>query len=200
MRRSLPLLFALLLLGGATVLPTTSSASVASERSECENLEAAVRASFLEAPGIHASPEQAAANAAAAAAPCWEKVRVAEAAEAKVGQEVREAEERQARETEEQQAARQSERRRERPIQPKTVAQFHRLPKRERRSFALGFVTTHPVSPCRPGPLSREEALNILRPVVEDVKPGYDAADGGSIPADAPVGYGIRRILANIGC
>jgi hypothetical protein len=200
MRRSFLLLLALLVLGGATVLPPSSSASVASERSECENLEAAVRASFLEAPGIHASPEQAAADAAAAAAPCWEKVRVAEAAEAKADQEVREAEERQARETQEQQAAGQAERQAESLAQPKTVAQFHRLPKRERRSFALAYMTTHPMSPCRPGPLSREEALNILRPVVEDVKPGYDAADGGSIPADAPVGYGIRRILANIGC
>jgi hypothetical protein len=196
MRRSLPLLLALLLLGGATVLPTTSSASVTSERSECENLEAAVRASFLEAPGIHASPEQAAANAAAVAAPCWEKVQIAEAARAKADQEVREAEELQAREAEEQQAARQAESR----AQPKTVAQFHRLPTRERRSFALAFMTTHPVSPCRPGPLTREEALNILRPVVEDVKPGYDAADGGRIAGDAPVGHGIRRILANIGC
>jgi hypothetical protein len=196
MRRSWPLLCALFLLGGATVLSATSSASVASERSECENLEAAVRASVLEAPGIHASPEQAAADAAAAAAPCWEKVRVAEAAEAKADQEVREAEERQAREAEEQQAEPQPESR----AQPKTVAQFHRLPKRERRSFALGFMTTRPVSPCRPGPLTREEALNVLRPAVEDVKPGYDAADGGRIPGDAPVGYGIRRILANIGC
>jgi hypothetical protein len=200
MRRSLALLCALLLLGGATVPPATSSASVASERSECENLEAAVRASFLEAPGIHASPEQAAANAAAAAAPCWEKVRVAEAAEAKVAQEVREAEERQVREADERQAAEQAERQPESRTQPKTVAQFHRLPKPERRGFALAFMTTHPVSPCRRGPLTREEALNVLGPVVEDVKPGYDAADGGSIPGDAPVGYGIRRILANIGC
>jgi hypothetical protein len=196
MRRSLLLLSALCLLGAGTVLPTTSSASVTSERSECENLEAAVRASFLEAPGIHAPPEQAAANAAAAAAPCWEKVHLAEAAEARAEQEAREAEERQAREAQEQQAAGQAEGR----AHHKTVAQFHRLPKRERRSFALAFMTTHPVSPCRPGPLSRDEALNILRPVVEDVKPGYDAADGGSIPGEAPVGYGIRRILANIGC
>lgn len=196
MRRSFVLLFAFFLLGAGTVLPATSSASVATERSECENLEAAVRASVLEAPGIHASPEQAAANAAAAAAPCWDKVHVAEAAEARADQEAREAEERQVREAEEQQAAGQAEGR----TQPKTVAEFHRLPKRERRSFALAFMTTHPVSPCRPGPLSREEALNILRPVVEDVKPGYDAADGGSIPGDAPVGNGIRRILANIGC
>jgi hypothetical protein len=200
MRRSFALLLALFLLGGATILPATSSASVASERSACEYLEAAVRASFLEAPGIDASPEQAAANAAAAAAPCWEKVHVAEAAEAKAEQEVREAEERQAREAEEQQAAGQPERQPENRVQPKTVAQFHRLPRRERRGFALAFMTTHRVSPCRPGPLPREEAMNILRPVVEDVKPGYDGADGGRIPGDAPVGYGIRRILANIGC
>jgi hypothetical protein len=200
MRRSFALLFALFWLGGATVLPATSSASVASERSECEYLEAAVRASFLEAPGIHASLEQAAANAAAAAAPCWEKVRIAEAAEAKADQEVREAEERQAREAQEQQAAGQAERQPESRAQPKTVAQFHQLPKRERRSFALAFMTTHRVSPCRPGPLTSEEALNVLRPVVEDVKPGYDAADGGRIPGDAAAGYGIRRILANIGC
>jgi hypothetical protein len=200
MRRSFALLCALFLLGAATVLPTTSSASVAPEHSECENLEAAVRASFLEAPGIHASPEQAAANAAAAAAPCWEKVRVAEAAEAKATQEAREAEERKAREADERQAAEQAERQRESRARPKTVAQFHRLPKRERRSFALAYMTTHPVSPCRPGPLSRQEALNVLGPVVEDVKPGHDAADGGSIPGDAPVGYGIRRVLANIGC
>jgi hypothetical protein len=173
---------------------------VASERSACENLEAAVRASFLEAPGIHASPEQAAANAAAAAAPCWEKVHVAEAAEARAEQEAREAEERQAREAQEQQAAGQAERQPDHRAQPKTVSQFHRLPKRERSSFALGFMTTHPVSPCRAGPLTREEALNILRPVVEDVKPDYDVADGGRIPGQAPVGYGIRRILANIGC
>jgi hypothetical protein len=196
MRRSFALLCALILLGAATVLPATSSASAASERSECENLEAAVKASFLEAPGIHASPEQAAANAAAAAAPCREKVRIAEAAEARADQEVREAEERQAREAQERQAAWQPEGR----AQPETVAQFHRLPKRERRSFALGFVTTHAVSPCRHGPLTRGEALNILRPLVEDVKPGYDAADGDRIPGDAPVGYGVRRILANIGC
>jgi hypothetical protein len=158
-----------------------------------------VRASVLEAP-FYASPGQAAANATAAAAPCWEKVHLAEAAEAKAAQEVREAEEQQAREADERQAAEQAERQPESRMQPKTVAQFHRLPKRERRSFSLGFMTTHPVSPCRPGPLSREEALNILRPVVEDVKPGYDAADGGSIPGRAPVGYGIGRILANIGC
>jgi hypothetical protein len=200
MRRAFLVLFAFFLLGAGTVLPAASGASVASERSECENLEAAVKASFLEAPGIHATPEQAAANAAAAAAPCWEKVHLAEAAEAKAAQEAREAEERQAREAQEQQAAGQAERRPESPAQPKTVAQFHRLPKRERRSFALAFMTSHPVSPCRPGPLTKEEALNILRPVVEDVKPGYDAADGGRIPGKAPVGYGIRRILANFGC
>jgi hypothetical protein len=196
MRRSFLVLCAFFLLGAGTIMPTTSNASVASERSECENLEAAVKASFLEAPGIHASPEQAAANAAAAAAPCWEKVRVAEAAEARADQEAREAEERRGREAEEEQAAGQP----EVQAKPKTVAQFHRLPKRERRSFVLAFMTTHPVSPCRAGPLSKEEALNVLRPVVEDVKPGFDAADGGRIPGKAPVGYGIRRILANIGC
>jgi hypothetical protein len=196
MRRSILVLCAFFLLGAGTIMPTTSSASVASERSECENLEAAVKASFLEAPGIHASPEQAAANAAAAAAPCWEKVHLAEAAEARADQEAREAEERRGREAEEQQAAGQP----EVQAKPKTVTQFHRLPKRERRSFALAFMTTHPVSPCRPGPLSREEALNVLRPVVQDVRPGYDAADGGNIPGRAPVGHGIRRILANVGC
>jgi hypothetical protein len=199
MRRSSLFPFALLLLGAVLILPATSGASVASERSECENLEAAVRASVLGAP-FYASPEQAAADAVAAAAPCWEKVHLAESAEARADLEAREAEERQAREAQEQRAAEQAERQRESRAEPKTVAQFHRLPKRQRRSFALDFMTTHRVSPCRSGPLTREEALNILRPVVEDVKPGYDAADGGSIPGKAPVGYGIRRILANIGC
>jgi hypothetical protein len=189
----------LFLLGAGAVSPATSSASVASERSECESLEAAVRASVLGAP-FYASPEQAAADAVAAAAPCWEKVHIAEAADAKVAQEVREAEERQAREAQERQSAEQAERQRESRAQPKTVAQFHRLPKPELRSFAIAFMTTHPVSPCRSGPLSKEEALNVLRPVVEDVKPGYDAADGSRIPGSASVGYGIGRILANIGC
>jgi hypothetical protein len=200
MRRSFALLLALFLLGCATVLPATSSASVASERSECEDIEAAVRASFLEAPGIHASPEQAAANAAAAAARCWEKVHIAEAAQAKAEQEVHEAEEQQGREAQEQPAAGQGEQQTESRAQPTTVAGFHRLPKGKRRSFALAFMTTHPVSPCRTEPLSRAGALHVLRPVVEEVKPGYDGADVGTIPGNAPVGYGIRRILANIGC
>jgi hypothetical protein len=193
-----------LLLIAATAFPATSGASVASERTTCEYLEAAFKASIVENPQIHVSPEQAAADAAAATATCWEKVHVEEAAEAKVDQEAREAEERQAREAQERQTREAEERqaagRTEHPPRPGTVAGFHRLPKSERRSFALGFMTTHAVSACRPGPLTREEALNVLRPVVEDVKPGHDAADGGSIPGDASVGYGIRRILANIGC
>lgn len=85
---------------------------------------------------------------------------------------------------------------------PNTVGQFHLLPWKQRRRFAFHFMTTHPVDPCDLGrsPLSRSAARNVLGPVVRLVKPGYDPADGGRIRAKAPVGYGIRRILANIGC
>lgn len=86
--------------------------------------------------------------------------------------------------------------------EPKTVGQFHRLPKDQRREFALQFMTTHPVDPCdnAKSPLSLERARNVVWIVVRYVKPGPDAADGGYLRARATVGFGIRRILANVGC
>ncbi len=85
---------------------------------------------------------------------------------------------------------------------PQTVANFHALPKKERRSFALDFMTTHKVDPCSEGkaPLGHEEALGFLNLVDSTVKPGHDALDGGSMPADFPVGGAIRRVLADAGC
>jgi hypothetical protein len=85
---------------------------------------------------------------------------------------------------------------------PQTVADFHALPKKERRSFALDFMTTHKVDPCTEGrsTMSREEALGFLDLVVSTVRPGQDDADGGQVLADFPVGAGIRRALDDAGC
>jgi hypothetical protein len=88
------------------------------------------------------------------------------------------------------------------PPEVKTVGQFARLPKPERRQFAISFMTTHSVDPCdgARGPLSRDRAQNVAGVIVKDVHPGPDAADGGYLRARATIGFGIRRILANIGC
>lgn len=85
---------------------------------------------------------------------------------------------------------------------PKTVAQFHRLPKTQRRQFAIEYMTTHGVDPCDQGesPLSREEARNIAYVIVNEVRPGPDAADGSFIKGSTPIGEGIRHILGNVGC
>jgi hypothetical protein len=86
--------------------------------------------------------------------------------------------------------------------EPQTVADFHALPRKERRDFALNFMTTHKVDPCSEGtrPLSHEEALGFLNLVASTVRPGHDAADGGSMAADFPLGGAIRRVLADAGC
>jgi Ca2+-binding RTX toxin-like protein len=84
----------------------------------------------------------------------------------------------------------------------KTVGQFAHLPRRERRRFAIQFMTTHPVDPCtRPErPLSPQAARRIVGLLVRNLHPGRDRADGTYIRARTPVGNGIRHLLANVGC
>ncbi|MCW2978812.1 MAG: hypothetical protein JWO14_539 [Solirubrobacterales bacterium] len=86
--------------------------------------------------------------------------------------------------------------------QPQTVADFHRLPKAERRAFALHFMTTQPVDPCTGGktPLGGEAAQDALGDVVATVKPRLTDSEGRPITGDAPVGLGIRAVLEKAGC
>jgi hypothetical protein len=85
---------------------------------------------------------------------------------------------------------------------PQTVADFHRLPKAERRTFALHFMATEPLDPCTEGktPLGNEAAEDALGQVVALVKPGLSDSEGRPIPGDAPVGLGIRAVLEKSGC
>jgi hypothetical protein len=84
----------------------------------------------------------------------------------------------------------------------KTVGQFARLPAKQRRRFAIRFMTTHPVDPCTNAttPLSRHDARGIAPVIVKYLKPGPDPTDGSYIRARTPVGDGIRHVLANVGC
>jgi hypothetical protein len=87
-------------------------------------------------------------------------------------------------------------------LRPQTVAEFHRLPRAERRAFALEFMTTEPVDPCTKGktPLDAEAAEDALGRVVEQVRPGLTESEGRPIPGDAPVGLGIRAALEKNAC
>jgi hypothetical protein len=83
---------------------------------------------------------------------------------------------------------------------PGTVAEFHRLSKKERRAFALDFMTKHSVSPCGGESLTRKEVLDVLPEIVRYVRPGRDPADGSYILPGTPIGEGIGHILGNLGC
>jgi hypothetical protein len=86
--------------------------------------------------------------------------------------------------------------------EPRTVAQFHKLPKAERRAFALEFLTTEPVDPCDGGktPLGEKAAQEVVGKVIAEVRPSLVDSEGRTIGGDAPVGLGIRAVLGNAGC
>jgi hypothetical protein len=84
--------------------------------------------------------------------------------------------------------------------EPGTVAEFHRLSKKDRRAFALDFMPKHSVSPCGGRSLTRKEVLDVLPEIVRYVRPGRDPADGSYISPGTPIGEGIGHILGNIGC
>jgi len=83
----------------------------------------------------------------------------------------------------------------------KTVGQFARLPRRERRQFAIRFMTTHPVDPCTRArtPLGRKRARKAAGIVVRSLRPGA-LVDGRHVQARTPIGTAIRRLLAARGC